>query len=124
MAKKKMRKFKTGATRNVDFNKNDYEGFFSPLVIEEFGNYMHQHRKQADGTLRTSDNWQKGIPINAYIKSLLRHVLDLWYLHRGYKRKDSSDGHNITKKEALCAILFNVQGYLFEILKEENKNGK
>ena len=114
-----MRKFNSGATRDDDNNKNDYEGFLSPLVIQEFGNYMNKHRKQADGKLRESDNWQKGIPFTAYIKSLWRHFLDLWFLHRGHNRFDAKDGHKITKKEALCAILFNVQGYLHEELKKD-----
>lgn len=119
-----IRKFKTGATRDTSEGKNEYEGFYHPLVIEEFGNYMTIHRKQVDGQLRTSDNWQKGIPQSAYMESLLRHILDLWFLHRGYIRFDKKDRHKITKKEALCAILFNVQGYLFEELKKLDKQTK
>lgn len=115
----KMRKFETGATRDTTEGKYDYEGFFSPIVIERFAKYMHKHRKQADGSLRDSDNWQKGIPKDAYIKSTWRHFMDLWFLHRGHKRYDTKDGHEITKEEALCAILFNVQGYLFEILRNK-----
>ena len=107
-----MRTFDTGATRDSDDTKNDYEGFLSPTVIETFGNYMTVHRKQADGKLRDSDNWQKGIPKDAYMKSLWRHFFDLWKLHRGYKC-------NVTVEEACCAILFNTQGYLHEHLKDE-----
>jgi hypothetical protein len=117
-----MRQFKSGATRDSNDGKNDYEGFYSPLVIEAYGDYMNKHRKQADGKLRDSDNWQKGIPLNAYIKSTWRHFLDLWFLHRGYKRIDKVDKHEITIKEACCAILFNIQGYLFEILKKGKEN--
>lgn len=116
-----IRKFDSGATRDTDMGKNDYEGFFSPLVIERFGNYMTKHRIQPDGTLRTSDNWQKGIPKDAYIKSLWRHFLDLWFLHRGYPRFDKQKQEEVTKAEALCAILFNVMGYLHEELKENGK---
>jgi hypothetical protein len=61
-----MRNFTTGATRNSDVNKLDYEGFLSPVVLEEFAIYMQTHRKQADGKLRESDNWQKGIPKEVY----------------------------------------------------------
>lgn len=32
-----MRKFETGATRDDDNTKSDYEGFFAPEVIERFG---------------------------------------------------------------------------------------
>ena len=114
-----MRRFKSGATRDDDNTKLDFEGFLSPLVIEAYGDYMHQHRIQSDGSLRDSDNWQAGIPFTAYIKSLFRHFIDLWFLHRGYERYDKKDGHKITKKEALCAILFNAQGYLHEEIKGE-----
>lgn len=118
--KPKMRVFETGATRDNDADKNDYEGFLSPAVIETYGDYMHKHRLQADGHLRESDNWQKGMPKKSYIKSLWRHFLDLCFIHRGYKRFDKKTGKEITLKEALCAILFNTMGYLHEVLKDQN----
>ncbi len=112
-----MRTFETGATRDTDKNKNDYEGFFSPLVIQCYGDYMNRNRIQADGNLRDSDNWQKGIPKTAYIKSAWRHFLDVWMLHRGYSRA-------VVIEEALCACLFNLMGYLHELLKEKRNTGK
>ena len=107
----KIRQFKTGATRDTDLNKPDYEGFLSPLVIQRYGEYMSKHRVQSDGGLRDSDNWQKGIPKDAYMKSLFRHFMDLWSEHRGFEGRDGSE-------EALCAIMFNAMGYLHETLKE------
>ena len=109
-----MRKFDTGATRDTDTGKYDPEGFLSPLVIERFNEYMHKHRIQTDGSLRDSDNWQKGIPKDAYMKSGFRHFLDWWKEHRGYESREGIE-------DALCALMFNVQGYLFEILKENQK---
>lgn len=109
-----MRQFETGATRDTDDNKFDYEGFLSPLVLEAYAEYMHMHRKQADGKLRDSDNWQRGIPQDAYMKSMWRHFMDIWKHHRGLPAKES-------KREALCAMLFNVQGYLLEELKKETE---
>ncbi len=106
----KMRNFGTGATRNVDENKFDYEGFLSPLALEAYAAYMHTHRKQADGRLRDSDNWQKGIPRDSYMKSGWRHFFDWWKGHRGLAGEDATI-------EALCALFFNVQGYLHELLK-------
>jgi len=105
-----LRKFKTGATRDTTKNKPDYEGFLSPLVIERYGKYMHKHREQADGKLRDSDNWQKGMPKDCYIKSGFRHFMDLWKEHRKITTKDGIE-------EALCALLFNIMGYLHEHLK-------
>lgn len=109
-----MREFETGATRDSDEDKYDYEGFLNPLVIEAFGEYMHRHRFQRDGKVRASDNWQKGIPIDAYMKSLLRHVHALWMAHRGYLTKESW-------KESAMAIWFNTQGYTLEMLKKEQQ---
>lgn len=113
-----IRKFETGATRNSDTGKPDYDGFLSPEVVVAFGEYMHKHRYQADGTLRDSDNWKKGMSLPVYIKSLWRHFVDLWRLHRGHTVTDT-EGKNVTVKDAACAILFNTQGYLHEFLKPE-----
>jgi len=109
-----MRTFETGATRNTLEGKPDYEGFLSPVVLEIYGKYMDSHRKQADGNLRDSDNWQKGIPQDVYIKSMFRHFMDLWLLHRGKERNCTETGEPLTKQELCCALMFNVMGYLFE----------
>ena len=108
---KKIRQFDTGATRDTDKGKLDYEGYFSPLVLEEYARYMRRNQKQSDGNFRASDNWQKGIPLREYMKSLWRHFMDLWKQHRGIKCEFGI-------KAALCGILFNTMGYLHEILKK------
>lgn len=108
-----MRKFESGATRDVDTSKLDYEGFIHPLVLERYAQYMHENRVQADGSLRTSDNWQKGIPKDVYMKSAFRHFMDLWKEHRGVATSDGIE-------KAICALMFNIQGYLFEHLKERS----
>lgn len=111
-----IRKFDTGATRDVETGKFDYEGFLSPPVLEEYGRYMNEHRKQSDGNLRDSDNWQKGIPLTLYMKSLWRHFFSMWKIHRGYEVHDERDGHVVTLIEAACGILFNTMGYMHEHL--------
>lgn len=60
---KSMRTFKTGATRNDDSNWIS-EGFLSPIALEKFAEYMNENRIQADGNVRDSDNWQKGIDLD------------------------------------------------------------
>jgi hypothetical protein len=112
-----MRTFAGGATRNLDTNKLDYDGFFCPLVMKRFAEYMHSHRMQKDGTMRAADNWQTGIPYDVYIKSMFRHFMDARLLHKGQNPLSPEDGHEIDIEEALCAVLFNVQGYLHEVLK-------
>lgn len=110
-----MREFSTGATRNIDTDKLDYEGFLSPLALKTFAEYMHKNRKQADDKLRDSDNWQKGIPVDAYMKSMWRHFFDTWSTHRGV----STPEDQITN---LCGLMFNVQGMLHELLKEHKND--
>jgi hypothetical protein len=111
-----MRKFDSGATRNVDTDKIDPEGFLSPEVETRFFEYMQEHRLQADGTLRDSDNWQRGIPTSAYMKSMWRHFLDVWRIYRGLKPVYSKD-----IEDALCALKFNVNGFLLEALKRKRQ---
>lgn len=110
-----MRTFTTGATRDSEEGKLDFEGFLSPFALERYAEYMNGHRKQRDGRLRDSDNWQKGIPIDAFMKSLWRHVFALWKIHRGGVVLDPRDQHEVTADEALCGVLFNAFGYLHEL---------
>jgi hypothetical protein len=105
-----LRAFSTGSTRDTAEGKLDPEGFTSPVVMKQFYKYMNMNRLQSDGKLRDSDNWQKGIPSEAYMKSLKRHVDELWLNHRGYM----TDAGKIA---SLCGIMFNAMGYLHEHLK-------
>jgi hypothetical protein len=109
---KVMRSFDTGATRDTADGKLDMEGFTHPMVEKQFAKYMNMNRLQSDGQLRDSDNWQKGIPQDAYIKSLKRHYDEVWANHRGF-HEDGEAGIIA----ALCGIIFNAKGYLLEHLK-------
>lgn len=106
-----IRTFETGATRDSDEGKHDYYGYRSALVTRRFGEYMTKHRKQADGAMRASDNWKKGIPATASIASLNRHLEDVNLYF---------EGHGICANEpiedALCAVMFNAQSMLLEVL--------
>lgn len=108
-AQSQIRTFETGANRNTDQGKLDYEGFLSPIVLERFAQYLHKHRHLENGEYRDSDNWQKGIPRDVYMKSLLRHVLDMWKQHRGFTSQEEME-------DSICAVMFNAMGYLFERL--------
>ena len=107
-----LRTFATGAIRDTATDKLDYEGFFDPLVLRRYAEYMHEHRKQSDGELRDSDNWQKGMPIDEYMKSLSRHGIDAWVAHR--------EGR--VDQVLLCAMLFNIMGVLHEDLKSPSRD--
>jgi hypothetical protein len=135
-----LRTFASGATRDTASGKLDPEGFLDPLVVVAFAEYMDRHRIQSDGSLRASDNWQAGFPRSQTMKSLWRHFLDLWLLHRGHPpvskdhrafyEKDRTARFSLgfllpladayalesTKREVLCALYFNVSAYLREVI--------
>lgn len=120
-----VRAFTTGATRDKDQGKLDFEGFLSPRVLAIFGQYMHRNRKTAAG-FRESDNWQKGMPLDAYMKSMWRHFFDVWAHHRGevVETRFDEDGLPLppeTVEDALAGLMFNVMGYLFEVSRPENQ---
>src|SRR6516165_9240981 len=106
-----LRVFTTGAVRDTGRDKVDYEGHLSAAVLRAFGEQMHRKRNLSNGTLRDSDNWQLGFPRPEYAKSLWRHFIDFWSIHRGLPC-------GVTMDEALGAVLFNLQGYWHELLKE------
>lgn len=109
-----LRTYSTGATRDTSEGKHEPWGFTSALVEQRFCQYMHKHRKQSDGNLRASDNWKNGIRIEDYYDSLSRHVQDLRLILEGYPKLAREDD----AEEALCAIAFNVQGMLHEMIKQ------
>jgi len=113
------RTFDTGANRNDDTNKLDYEAFLSPLVLRKYAEYLHKHRAMEDGTLRDGDNWQKGMPPSSYMKSMWRHFMDVWLFHRGLVTADP-----MFETDALCGVMFNAMGILHEIEKENLEQWK
>lgn len=104
------KEFDSGSTRSAE-PLEDYEGFLSPLVIREFGKYMARHRSNKKGDIRQPDNWQKGMPKARYMRSMARHFLDVWQLWRMHP---VGDGEALL--DALCALMFNVQGMILEVL--------
>jgi len=110
-----MRKFKTGATRDIDDNKIEPAGYMHPLVIKRYSEYMLKHQIQSDGNKRDSNNWQKGIPKDVYMHSGWRHFLDWWLEHNKEKSRDGLE-------DALCGMLFNTMGYLYEVIKQKEEH--
>jgi len=116
-----VREFESGANRSPVEHKVQYSRHLHPAVIRAYGEYMHEHRtNRRTGAVRDPDNWQMGITKQAYIDSLVRHVIDLWALHYGETVIDPDDpeGREFTVRGLCCAIMFNVMGYLYETLVE------
>lgn len=115
-----IRQFDTGATRDTIEGKLSYVKALSPTVLRRYVEYLDKHRVQPDGNLRDFDNWKQGIDKDVYFDSLGRHFLAAWLLHDGYP---ASDNHGpVTLEDALCGVIFNSMGWLFEILKERKDN--
>jgi hypothetical protein len=112
-----MNTFETGATRSEDVIRDDPDGYLSPLFLDMYFKYMTKNRVQADGAVRESDNWQKGIPLARYMKGLWRHFLHMWTRHRGWKVNDPLAADDI--EEDMAAMFFNLQGYAHEYLKDK-----
>ena len=113
-----IRQFPSGATRNSDLGKLDYDGFLSPTVLKSYALYMHKMRYLENGDMRDSDNWQKGIPKSQYLKSMWRHFMSVWTESR-FRKETKPHCHNSQEAyvEQLNALLFNVMGLLHEELK-------
>lgn len=80
---------------------------------------MHKNRVQADGSIRDADNWQKGIPIVAYMKSAYRHFMAVWKTYRlFYLGAGDPDEFSRRVEDDLCALKFNVDGMLHEVVRE------
>jgi hypothetical protein len=112
-----MRQFDGGATRSSQEGKPELAGFTSPIATRRFGKYMMVHHVQEDGKLRKSDNWKSGMSRRAYVESLKRHFLDVEEIVTG----DVVPGTDVSQarlEEALCAMFFNVQGLLREVMLE------
>lgn len=114
------RTFETGANRDLDDGKVNYLECLSPLVIEAYGEYILNCSVMKDGTRRSCDNWKKGIPLKSFIESGFRHFKDAWKLYGGYMNENEIDlTENERQKKVvklLCGVLFNVNGFLHEIL--------
>ena len=118
-AEKKTREFESGATRDSEEGKLDYAGALSPLVLRRYVEYMLSHNTMADGSIRSCDDWQQGMPLGVYMKSLWRHFFDTWEWH--------CDPLNLAKtviEDVLCGVIFNASGYLHEVLKEGRREAE
>ena len=109
----RIRRFYSGATRDTADDKLDYARFLSPWVIRRYCEYLQKHRVQSDGNMREPDNWKKGIPVDVYLSSLMRHVHTVWEAHQTDPSRDI--------QEELCAVIFNAMGWLYETRREDNE---
>ena len=101
----KITRFKKGAIRDTQTDKEDYIETISWRAFKRYAKYMTSKKSKYG-----AGNFKKGIPIWSYERSLVRHVQK--YLENKYE-----GGKVEVKEDHLAAIVFNV----FGIMHEENK---
>jgi hypothetical protein len=110
------RTFESGATRGAREGKLLYDQYFSAAVARRRAQFMAQHDRHEDGSLRPSDNWKKGIPLESCIESGTRHWHDVLLLAEGWEVETDHD-----LEEALCAVMFNCEAALHGLLRARQR---
>lgn len=114
-----MRKYKTGAIRNVVDNKLVYR-CSSALTERIKAEYVYQHRFTDKGKYRQVDNWKKGFPLMDTYDSLLGHMQDVKLIMEGHKVTEEGKEKNMF--DSLCGLAFNVDAMIDILGKKELKN--
>lgn len=99
---KKVRTFESGAIRDLDDTKEDYIETISWIAMKRYAQYMTGKKKKYG-----SGNFKKGIPVESYEQSLVRHLQK--YLANKY------EGGDVEKEEDhISAMVFNLFGIMHE----------
>ena len=97
-----MRTFSTGSIRDDDTNKEDYIETISWRALKRYAQYMTPKKKKYG-----AGNFKKGIPIESYEQSLVRHLQK--YLENKY------EGGTVEREEDhLSGMVFNIFGLMHE----------
>jgi len=112
------RVFESGADRSSDAGKSHPDRALSPLVLERFAQYMLVHNGTGNPP-RREDQWQLGFPMDSFMESGFRHFMAWWKMHKGMPVKNEKGQPVTDVQEVLCALFFNIQGYLHEVLMSE-----
>lgn len=105
----KKRKFKNGAVRDNDDNKENYIESIPWLALRRYAFYM-----KSKESIYGKGNFKKGIPISSYEESLLRHI-------QKYISNKHESANFEKDQDHLSACIFNTLGIMFE---EERLNAK
>lgn len=100
--------FDTGAIRDSQEGKIDFVETISFTAHHRYAKYMTGKKKKY-GT----GNFKKGIPIESYEKSLLRHI-------DKYFRNKYEGGTDELEEDHVAAMRFNIDGIMHE--EETHKN--
>ncbi len=101
-------RFDTGAIRDSQNGKEDYTETISWKALKRYAEYMTEKKKKYG-----AGNFKKGIPIESYEKSLMRHIAK--YFINKYENGDLEKD-----QDHVSACIFNLLG----IMHEEQTNNK
>jgi len=104
------RSFASGAIRDSEESKPDYIETVSWTAFRKFGEYMTSKKGRYG-----SGNFKKGIDIESYERSLVRHL-------QKYLENKHEGGVQEVKEDHLSAMVFNIFGILHEQGRQEKKN--
>lgn len=97
-----VRKYKTGAIRDDDTSKEDYVETVSWTAMKRFAKYMTGKKKRYG-----SGNFKKGLPIEWYEQSLIRHL-------QKFMENKYEGGLVEVNEDHLSAMVFNIFGIMHE----------
>lgn len=105
-----VRKFESGAIRDKDDTKEDYCETISWTALKRHAKFMTAMKVKYG-----SGNFKKGIPIESYEQSLIRHV-------QKYMENKYEEGIVERDVDHLCAMIFNICGIIHEEERIRKKN--
>lgn len=94
--------FDTGAIRDAQDGKPDFIETLSYSALRRYIGYMTEKKKKYG-----AGNFKKGIPIESYEKSLMRHI-------DKYMRNKYENGDDEKAEDHLSAMVFNILGIMHE----------
>jgi hypothetical protein len=94
----KLRKFKSGATRSEDAEEERYD-LISPFAMKRLAVIMAEGAKTHGNA-----NWEKGVPLDATLNHLERH-LQMWKMEKKSGKKLGKDDHMAKVAWGAFAIL-------------------
>ena len=109
---KKITTFQSGAIRDSQEGKVDFIETVSWTAFNRFARYMTGKKKKYG-----QGNFKKGIPIDSYEKSLMRHIVK-------YLKNKHEGGNDEPEEDHLAAIVFNTFGIMHEELRQEAGGAK
>lgn len=88
----------------LSFSHLAYRGCVETMILETSIHYQEGCEKYG------RDNWKKGLPVNCYMNSAIRHYLK-------YRRKDNDESHD-------RAFVWNLMCCIWEVNYHENKTSE